>query len=564
MHKIIYILIFLKIYIFANDYLISDDIKVLVSSENFNTKIQTEIKKQISISNIRNIREYYNNFDNKLIWLDKNGYKDVAKQLDRYIKNDPILALHYSNEFPFEKIAVKLQKLNPSNYISELVSIDIMITDSYNKYVKYLSRGYIKWDEFQKTLAEIKTTKDINVQWEKYTVGNKQPIKLLKEALNSNDLSVAISQIEVTYPKAKELENAIKDLEKIKENGGYVKVPDFKTLRKGDISETVKYLRNRLKQSGDLSANCNDLLNCENIFDEYVEEGVKNFQKRYGLFPDGILGASSKRILNESVTSHIKKIRLNLERMRWLPRSFGDKYIIVNIPDYRLKMFENNQQKLNMGVVVGEKNFPTPIFSNKMSYIVLNPTWRIPENIAMKELIPKLLKNPNYLEEKGINIHGSWDDKGEPINAENINWSEYAQDVETNKMPQFLRFIQTAGIENPLGKIKFMFPNRHEVYMHDSPAKELFNRSQRAFSHGCIRLSKPDKLLETLSTIDSNVNLEKANEILTKAQETKNINLQEKIPVHIIYLTSWVDEDGKLNFRDDVYGFDSIQSKLLF
>lgn len=554
-----------KIYIFANYLDVSPEINKLLTSDSFTTQSQTNIKKQLLIvSNSKTIKEYYENFNYSLIWFDKNGLKDIAKQLDKYISEDPVLSVHYKNEFPFEKIALKLEQLNNSNYISEIVAIDFILTDTYNKYIKYVSRGYMKWDEFQKMLNDVKTEKEINVQWEKYVIGNKQPIKLLKQSLDSNDLSIAISQIDTTYPKAQELQNAIKDLEKIKENGGYVKIPDFKTLRKGDSSEVVKALRERLKQTGDLTANCNDLLNCENIFDEYVEEGVKNFQKRHGLYADGVLGAGSKRVLNESVQAHIKRVRLNLERMRWLPRNLGEKYILINIPDFRLKMFEKNEEKLNMGVVVGEKKFPTPIFSNKMSYIVLNPTWRIPENIAMKELIPKLMKNPNYLEEKGINIHGSWDDKAEPISAENINWSEYAQDVETNKTPQFLRFIQTSGIENPLGKIKFMFPNKHEVYMHDSPAKELFNRSQRAFSHGCIRLSKPDKLLEILSTIDSNVNLEKANEILTKAQETKNINLQEKIPVHIIYLTSWVDEDGKLNFRDDIYGFDSIQSKLLF
>jgi len=248
--------------------------------------------------------------------------------------------------------------------------------------------------------------------------------------------------------------------------------------------------------------------------------------------------------------------------MRWLPRDFGEKYILINIPDYRLKMIENNEIKLNMAVVVGETKHPTPIFSDNMSYIVLNPNWNIPESIAKKEILPKLLKDPNYLASKGIDIYQGWHKDSEKVETTEILDTLILQDVQG--VPNF-RFTQGPGDENPLGRMKFMFPNKHAVYLHDTPAKSLFNNARRAYSHGCIRLSKPQELLTTIINEDKTINSERVNQILSEdIEKEKAIGLSKKIPVHIIYLTTFVDENGKLQFREDIYNYDKIQEKLMF
>ena len=224
-------------------------------------------------------------------------------------------------------------------------------------------------------------------------------------------------------------------------------------------------------------------------------------------------------------------------------------------------MFENNEKRIDMAIVVGERKHPTPIFSDNMSYIVLNPNWNIPESITKKELLPKLLKDPNYLTSKGIDIYEGWHKESEKVDTTKIiDALILEEDVE-----QRFRFIQGPGEENPLGKIKFMSPNKHSVYMHDTNAKNLFANAQRAYSHGCIRLSKPDLLLSTIAQDDKNLNLEKINTILDEELEKdKSIGLNKKIPVHIVYLTAWIDEEGNLQFREDIYNYDSMQKELFF
>lgn len=302
------------------------------------------------------------------------------------------------------------------------------------------------------------------------------------------------------------------------------------------------------------------IISCEEIFDEDLKNAVISFQKSHGLYADGIVGLQTQKFLNKSAKEKIEQIRVNLERMRWLPRDFGEKYLLINIPDYRLKMVENNDIKLNMAVVVGEKKHPTPIFSDNMSYIVLNPNWNIPESIAKKEILPKLLKDPNYLASKGIDIYQGWHKDSEKVETTEVLDTLILQDVEA--VPNF-RFTQGPSDENPLGKMKFMFPNKHAVYLHDTPAKSLFNNARRAYSHGCIRLSRPDELLMTIANDDKNLNIEKVTQILETETE-KAIGLSKKIPVHIIYLTSWVDDNGELQFREDIYDYDKIQEELIY
>jgi L,D-transpeptidase YcbB len=585
----------------------------LPQEKTFEEKSQESVKELLKSNNLvlfftkkRVLKNYYKINNNTLFWIDEKGIKEIALTLLETVKNDPVLKPQSNKLFKLDKIVDSLNSLDKSSdkYIESMTKIDFMLTEIYNKYMNYLSQGIINWAGFKRQLKDLKEA-EIIADWEKVSV-KKDFIKLLKESIDSNNLSIAFKEVDYTFPKANDLANAINELEKIIQNGGYTKIPESKTLKSGVISSNVKILRKRLLESNDLLKNCENVVmaesivtnhipkenvteeskikdvtniisqpletpvktvDCEEVFDDELKNAVISFQKDHGLFTDGEVGPNTRKHLNISAETKIDKIRLNLERMRWLPRTLGEKFLMVNIPDYTLKMYDNNEVNLQMGVVVGERKHPTPIFSDKMSFIVLNPYWRIPPRIVEREIIPKLIADPNYLNGRGINIHQSWDHTSEPLALNSIDWNMYnPQNVESKDLIPLLpplRLIQEPSEKNPLGRIKFMFPNKYSVYMHDTPAKSLFKRTRRAFSHGCIRLAQPKELLKAISSIDKKLDYNKANEILKEIDKT-TIGLDKKIPVHIVYLTSWVDENGKLQFRDDIYNYDRIQKKLMY
>jgi L,D-transpeptidase YcbB len=551
---------------------------------------------QTLLINKKTLKEYYQYNNYELYWMNENGIKEIALSLLEKIKNDPVLKPHVNKIFKLNEVVEKLTQLNnDSNKTQEsLVAIDFMITELYDKYMNFILKGSIDWKAFDEKLKMIKKETEINAQWDKYSL-IKNPKVLLKEAIENNDLSSVFKEVDFNYPNVEKLILAINDLEAITASGGYAKVPEIKSLRIGDTSEVVKALRTRLAQSKELIKTCENTISveniitnttfipnttnentqneeviqnntsqepvsCENYFDEDLKTAVISFQKNHGLYADGIVGSLTQKFLNMSADEKIEQIRINLERMRSLPRDLGEKYLIVNIPEFRLKLIENDSIKLSMNVVVGERKHPTPIFSDKMSYIVLNPKWNIPTSITKKEIIPKLIKDPNYLASKGIDIYESWHPESEKINTQDIIDAFILEDLDS--MPNF-RLTQSPSSENPLGRMKFMFPNKHAVYMHDTPAKSLFSNARRAYSHGCIRLAKPQELLNTIALEDKSLNIDKIDSILKDTAE-KSIGLSKKIPVHIVYLTSWVDEAGQLQFREDIYNYDKIQKSLYY
>ncbi|UTJ05501.1 L,D-transpeptidase family protein [Arcobacter roscoffensis] len=619
--------VLLNISSYANENINKNDTQIEeIKEATFKEKSQETIKNLLKNKKTKtmflsrhSLRKYYKQFDYQLIWVDENGIKDIATNLFKTIKTDPVLKPEVEKIFRFSRLIKKLDKLDkrPEKYIESMAKIDFMLVSIYSKYMSYLGSGYINWKGFKATIKKLEEKDDIHVGWEKYNI-RKNKIKLLKEALEKDDLSVAFDAVNYTFPQARQLEDKIKEFEQLAQAGGYVKLPKFKVLKEGSNSKAVNILRQRLLQSNDLVKNeceviihtenlvtntiaknnhTDDSLNenmisnqnsniiendCYNVFDKNVKEGVMSFQKNHGLVADGIVGAQTRRALNMSVEKKLVKMRLNLERMRWMPRTLGEKFLLVNIPEYKLRMYKNNEVALDMNIVVGKRKHPTPIFSNRVSYVVLNPYWKIPESIVEKELIPKVLKNPNYLKEKGINIHENWDYKSDTYelneidikamlpkeenkDIEEINLEDetIVQNQEVMQEQIKYRFIQVPSNTNPLGRMKFMFPNRYSVYLHDSPAKKYFNYTKRAYSHGCVRLAEPKKLLEAISKEDNNFDFDEAKEVLTQIDK-KSIDLKKQIPVHMVYLTSWVDENGKLQFRNDIYRYDRIQKKLLY
>ena len=525
-------------------------------------KIKTLLEKNYTpfLINKASLQNYYELNKYKPFWTQNNELKESALTLLEKIKNDPVLKPNLEKAFKLNQVIQKLSSIDKSDeqHVQSMLKIDFMLTELFDKYIQYLSNGSINWKAFQVKLEELDKTKEIKGEWDRHTL-KVDSYSLLKKALKDDDLSIIFENTDFNYPHSEKLIGAISELETILEEGDYVQLPEFQSLRVGDYSENVDILRKRLLQSKDLKHDCNDS-SCKGLFDEDLKNAVISFQKSHGLYADGIVGKQTQVLLNMSAKKKISTIRLNLERMRWLPRDFGNKYIIVNIPEFRMRMIENENIKLNMAVIVGETKHPTPIFSNEMSYIVLNPNWNIPDSITKKEIIPKLLKDPNYLIAKGIDIYEGWQQDSLKLEATDMRDTFILNNIDS--LPNF-RFTQGPSDQNPLGRMKFMFPNKHAVYLHDTPGKNLFNNARRAYSHGCIRLSKPEELLYTIANEDIKVDKEKVDAILKETNE-KSIGLGKKIPVHIVYLTSWVDEQGKLQFREDIYNYDKMQKELMF
>ena len=267
-----------------------------------------------------------------------------------------------------------------------------------------------------------------------------------------------------------------------------------------------------------------------------------------------------KRLLSEyqslkngSDKAKLRVVKLNIERLKLMRNLSWNNYILINVPEYKFRMFEGGKKSMEFNVVVGKKNWQTPIFASTMKYIVLNPAWHVPDNIARAEYIPKLIKNPYALKKKNMVIRKDYNVGSKEIDPKSVNWKKYlTKEYKHKNLPY--KIIQKSSRRNALGTVKFIFPNRFSVYMHDTQSKGLFKRKDRAYSHGCVRLSEPQKLLKHVS---NNYTGSSYSSIKKGRKKTKYLNLQKNIPVQIGYFTAYVNESGSLEFFKDVYGYDS-------
>jgi murein L,D-transpeptidase YcbB/YkuD len=280
----------------------------------------------------------------------------------------------------------------------------------------------------------------------------------------------------------------------------------------------------------------------ENILATYIPKSPQ-FKKLLSFYKPG------------DTSEQMRKIRLNIERTKLMPQAGWGNYIELNVPEYMLHFYEGGSVSMQFPVIVGKPSWQTPIFSSTMKYIVLNPTWTLTENIIREDLIRKVKKNPGYFKRHNMKIYADFKENAPELNPKKINWKKY--EGKDNKTPIPFRIVQGSSKKNALGTVKFMFPNRFSVYMHDTQAKSLFKRKARAFSHGCMRLSKPNELLGKVATSYAQTSME----IINKHKSNSKISyvkLKRHIPVHIVYQTAYVGSGG-LQFYPDVYGFDKSQ-----
>jgi murein L,D-transpeptidase YcbB/YkuD len=324
-------------------------------------------------------------------------------------------------------------------------------------------------------------------------------------------------------------------------------IPTHVRLKPGMKNISVMALRGRLKATKDLLPEDDT---GRTLYDHALTLAVKHFQIRHGLNPDGIVGPETLYELNISPEERLHQIKVNMERWSKLSNELGDRFIMVNVPDYQLDLIENGQRVLSMKAIVGKPDRPTPEIFSTITRVVFNPYWNVPKMIANEDIIPKILKNRNYLDDMHIRILDRQVDDAYEINPDEVDWKSASEEGFQ------YHFRQDPGNNNALGLIKFEFNNANDIYLHDTPARNLFNQTHRAFSSGCIRLEKPYDLAYYLMRNDPNWNEEKLESYLG-AGTTKYVKVSNPTRVIITYLTSWVDDNGNVQFRDDVYGWDN-------
>ena len=372
------------------------------------------------------------------------------------------------------------------------------------------------------------------------------PLASLDKALASNTVAKSLDDLAPRDPSYVALRDALGRYREIARQGGWPALPAALTLKPGQRNRAVPLLAKRLVVEGDYTGRVDDR---DLAYGTPLQEAVKRFQRRHGLDPDGIVNRPVIQEMNVPVNERVAQLALNLERWRWLPRDLGDRHIFVNVPEYRLEVWDHGRVPLAMRVVVGKKDTPTPIFADEMTYVVFAPYWNVPPDIAEKETLPSAMSDPAFLQRANMEVV---DAKGNPVDPATVDLSD----------PKAYRFRQRPGTSNSLGLVKFMFPNKYDVYLHDTPADSLFARATRSFSHGCVRIAEPEKLAEYVLRDKPDWTPERIGAAMHAGEES-TVKLREPIPVYLAYFTARVSPDGIVQFRNDVYGIDQRQSAML-
>jgi len=567
--KSIFLLIFLTLSLFS----IPNTETNSTQKTSISLELQQLFKKNSSkllkgISQKKFLKNFYKTNKYKTLWIEDNKINTKKSNiLLKLIRND----LTLNKRGSIVTTALLLEKNNDNNISKfKLLQRELKLTSLYSNFLKHTLYGEIKWKQFSYTLSALKRSK-INASW----IRNKAPEKI-SNLLLQEDLNQTIERITPKKFGYQGLLYALDTLHKLKANGGWKKLPKFKKIKLGSRGDIVLKLRKRLIISGDYQVceenstintkkkldlnSSNTMLNIDkdSLFDKCLHKAIKKFQKRHGLLVDGIPGKGTQKALNLTIDEKIRIVLLNIDRIKWLPKEHNNRYLVVNIPEFMLHYIEDGKIKQKLPVIVGDKRHPTPIFNESISYIVLNPYWKVPEGIVKREIIPKMVKNPNYIRRQGLEAHRTWDENSRVVDISMLYWEDYLY----NGVKFPYRLMQPPGPRNALGKIKFKFPNRFSVYLHDTPTRYLFKRTSRAFSHGCVRVSQPKKLLNTIVTFNSHINLKKANKLL-KGKRKKQLNLKEKLRIYLVYLTAGLNNEGSLEFRNDIYRYDKYQKRTL-
>ncbi|HEV8082539.1 MAG TPA: L,D-transpeptidase family protein [Chitinophagaceae bacterium] len=473
-------------------------------------------KNSIPDSTARRIRSFYNTRNYQFAWFSSNGLTEQALgfwTLKNYSGDTATKSKQLQKRM--DDLMTK-DSLKVSNADKSMISTELQLTENLIDYTRNnYEKGFVKRKEMERFIPFKKA----------------DPIYLADSLLNKKHKDEKyFSDINESY---KLLKDQLEKYLVIAKNDGWPSIAqDVKIFKTGKASPAILDMKKMLFLIGDLPQR-----DTTNVFNDSLKTGIKNFQKRYGYTQDGLVTSSLLKEMNVPAIDRVKQILINMNRMRWMPQEPPGKLILVNIPEFILHMYDGKSKVFDMVIVVGKDGHNTTIFSDKLTTIVFSPYWNLPESIVKKEILPSMAKNAGYLESHNMEITGG-----------------------TQALPEIR---QKPGGDNSLGKVKFLFPNSFNIYFHDTPAKSLFSKDVRAYSHGCIRLSDPEKLANYLLKDNSKWTPEKINEAMNSGDE-QFVAVKNPVPVFITYYTAWVDDTGLLNFRTDIYGHDKEIAQKMF
>jgi len=441
--------------------------------------------------------------------------------------------------------------LNPADYHADILSglalrpmsdfsedlradLDLLFSDAFLMLGSHMVEGKVN-------------PQTVHAEW----TANRRQRKMesvLTEALERGDIAVTLDSLRPADPAYRKLMAARQDLTELL-GQPWLPLTMRPTIRPGDQDDRMPEIRHRLSRLGELKeqpATGED----PRHYDEGLESAVTRFQARHGLEADGLIGPDTVTALNLMPVERLRQIDATLERWRWLPESLGGTYVLVNIAGFELQMVENGEEVLRKRVIVGQPFRQTPVFSDRIRYLVFNPNWTVPRTVMIQDQLPRIIRDPDYLSRLNISVYRGWGADRQKVDPLDVDWSL----LNRNNFPYQL--VQEPGPQNALGQVKFMFPNQYDVYLHDTPGRGLFTRSERSFSSGCIRVEQPFDLAQRLLTASPDWSREKIDRVVSEA-EPRTVLLPEPVPVHIQYWTSWVDSEGRLQFRNDLYNRDA-------
>lgn len=372
-------------------------------------------------------------------------------------------------------------------------------------------------------------------------LGGIDPAEALAKILDSDSPIEQLLSDRVRGWVYKGMKQALADHRRIVAAGGWPVIPDGPTLRPGAEDPRLSTIERRLVISGDLE----ERASAPARYDAYLEEGVRRFQERHTLVVDGIIGKGTLSVFNVSAQERVNQLEVNLERLRWVFDDVEDEFVIVNIAGFDTALVHNREIVWETNVQVGRPYHQSPVFRDEIKYVVFNPTWTVPYSIATKEMLPKIQREPDYFSKRDFDVK---DRNGNLVDPASVDW----QSLSRRNFPY--TFVQRPGPNNALGRVKFIFPNEHSVYLHDTPSKHLFSQAERTFSHGCIRVENPLEFAEQL--LGPDWDQARIQATLDK-RETRTVFLPEPLPILILYLTSFVSPDGTVFFYNDVYSRDA-------
>jgi murein L,D-transpeptidase YcbB/YkuD len=437
----------------------------------------------------------------------------------------------------------KLKPAAPQPSEADAVRFDVALTVCVMRYISDLHIGKVNPKHFNF---------GFDVESKKYDL----PEFLKKDVVDAPDVAAVLATVEPPFPGYRRTIQALQTyLDLAKKDDGEQLPAVKKTLAPGDSYPGVPRLARLLRLVGDLPADANVPADAT-VYEGPLVDAVKSFQRRHGRDPDGRIGAQTVADLNVPLSRSVRQMQLTLERWRWLPLAYQKAPIVANVPEFRLRAYDENfKVALSMNVVVGKAyDHSTPIFSDSLQYVVFRPYWNVPYSIARSEFFSHIARDPDYLSKKGFEVVNSRQD----VVASGAVTPAVLEQLRAGKL--FIR--QLPGPKNSLGLVKFIFPNSYSVYMHDTPAQQFFAKSRRDFSHGCIRLEKPADLAVWVLRDNPGWTADRVRAAMNGGTQ-QQVNLVHPIPVLIVYGTVIVTEDGVVHFYDDIYGLDASLEKVL-